>query len=296
MPPLSVVVLGASGMLGSTIVRRLRARQASWRVDGAARGAPGVLRLEAEAGRSGLRQILLPAQYDFIINCVGVLKSAIDLRRTEAVERAVRVNALFPHELADVAGEAQSRVIHVSSDAVFSGRHTGPYSEQTSPDPDDAYGMTKALGESSAPNVLNVRCSIVGRDSRGRGLVDWYLAVAADRSVSGYSDYVWTPVTTVQFADFCEGLMQSGFSSVRACAHVIHFAPNASLSKAEFLMQLRSVASRGAAIEPRSGPEGPCRRILTSAWRPESPLALSNRGWPDLIAEMLAEFHSGTHD
>src|SRR5579862_92352 len=231
MPPVSVVVLGASGMLGSTVVRRLRARQASWRVDGAFREAPAALGLDAEAGRPGLRRILLAARYDFVINCVGVLKSAIDLRRTETVERAVRVNALFPHELADVAGEAQSRVIHVSSDAVFSGRHTEPYSEQASPDPDDAYGMTKALGESSAPNVLNVRCSIVGRDSRGRGLVDWYLAVAADRPVGGYTDYVWTPVTTVQLADFCEALMQRGFSSVRACAHVIHFAPNASLSK-----------------------------------------------------------------
>jgi dTDP-4-dehydrorhamnose reductase len=209
------------------------------------------------------------------------------------VERAVRVNALFPHELADVAGEAQSRVIQVSSDAVFSGRHTGPCSEQTSPDPADAYGMTKALGESTAPNVLNVRCSIVGRDRRGRGLVDWYLAVAADRSVSGYADYVWTPVTSVQFADLCEVLIQTGFSSVRACAHVVHFAPNASLSKAEFLLRLRGVASRGAAIEPRPGPEGPCHRILTSAWTMETPLARSNRDWPELIAEMLAEFAPG---
>ena len=281
-------------MLGSTIVRRLRARHASWRVDGAAREAPDTLRLEAEAGRSGLRRILLPARYDFVINCVGVLKSAIDPRRTETLERAVRVNALFPHELADVAGEAQSRVIHVSSDAVFSGRHLEPYSEQASPDPADAYGMTKALGESPAPNVLNVRCSIVGRDSRGRGFVDWYLGIAADRSVSGYADYVWTPVTTVQFADFCEVLVQSGFGSVRACAHVVHFAPNASLSKAEFLLRLRGVASRGAAIEPGSSPEGPCHRILTSSWTTESTLARSNRDWPDLIAEMLDEFAPGS--
>ena len=293
MPPVSVVVLGASGMLGSTVVRRLRARQASWRVDAASREAPAALGLDAEAGRPGLRRILLPARYDFVINCVGVLKSAIDLRRTETVERAVRVNALFPHELADVAGEAQSRVIHVSSDAVFSGRGTEPYSEQASPDPPDAYGMTKALGESTGPNVLNVRCSVVGRDSRGRGLVDWYLAVAADRSVSGYTDYVWTPVTTVQFADLCEALMQSRFSRVRACAHAVHFAPNASLSKAEFLMQLRGVAGRGAAIEARSSPEGPCQRVLTSACTTEPSLARSNRDWPDLIAEMLAEFHSG---
>src|SRR3989442_520200 len=119
MPPFSVLILGASGMLGSTIVRRLRARHSDWRVDDAAREAAATFGLDAESGRSGLKRILLTTRYDFVINCVGVLKNAIDVRRSDTVERAVRVNALFPHELADVAAEAQSRVIHVSSDAVF---------------------------------------------------------------------------------------------------------------------------------------------------------------------------------
>jgi dTDP-4-dehydrorhamnose reductase len=288
----SVLVLGASGMLGSTIVRWFHRRRPDWRVDGATRQAAAGPSVDVDSGRSDLTRVLSAVQYDYVVNCVGVLNEAIDRQRSETLERAVRVNALFPHEVADVTAKAGGRVIHVSSDAVFSGRHAGTYSEEAVPDPTDAYGMTKALGESMAANVLNVRCSIVGRDRRGRGLVEWYLASTADRPVAGFGDYVWTPATTVQVALLCDALMAGGFDTVRHGGHVLHFAPNPPLSKAEFLALLRETVGRGAAIEVRPSPGGPCRRVLASAYADLASTVHFNGDWPRLLADLLVEFSS----
>jgi len=287
--PRSVLVLGASGMLGSTVVHRLQARHADWRIEGTTREASHRLALEAEAGRLGLGDLFRLGRYDHVVNCIGVLKNAIDDRDGPSIARAIHVNALFPHEVADLAAEQQSRVIHISSDAVFSGRRRTPYTEEEAPDPIEAYGMTKALGESPASNVLNVRCSIVGRDSRKRGLVEWYLAGTSD-SVIGYTDYVWTPVTTVQVADLCEALIRREFDAVRRDGHVVHFAPNPPLSKADFLERLRDMAGRGPTVEPRPRPDGPCYRILGSRSRALSEILNSNLDWSSLLPELLAEF------
>jgi dTDP-4-dehydrorhamnose reductase len=289
--PISVLVLGASGMLGSTVVRRLRASHADWRVDGTARAAGAQVALDAEAGRPGIGDLFRLGRYDYVINCIGVLKSDIDDGESESVERAIRVNALFPHEVADVAAERRTHVIHISTDAVFSGRRHQPYTEADVPDPTDTYGRSKALGESPASNVLNIRLSIVGRDSRQRGLVDWYLAVRSE-SVIGFMDYVWTPVTTVQVADVCAALVCGGFDDVRGEGHILHFAPNPPLSKADFLERLREVTGSGPAVQRRPGPDGPCSRVLVSDRQPLPEISQSREDWSVLIPELLAEFAS----
>jgi dTDP-4-dehydrorhamnose reductase len=287
--PVSVLVLGSSGMLGSTVVRRLHTRHADWRIEGASRGTSERFRFEADSGRPGLAHLFRTRRHDYIINCIGVLKQAIDERRSESVERAIRVNALFPHEVAEVAAQQLTRVIHVSTDAVFSGHRETPYTESVSPDPIDVYGMTKALGESQASNVINVRCSIVGRDTRQRGLIEWYLASTCD-SLVGFSDYVWTPTTTIQFADLCETLIRREFDSARANGPVLHFAPNPPLSKADFLQHLRDSLGRGPFITARPGPDGPCHRILASTSQISLELSSADRGWLGLLPELLAEF------
>ena len=277
-------------MLGSTVARRLRASHPAWRVEGTSRDPTSRLSLHAEAGRPGIGDLLRLGRYDYVINCIGVLRGEIDERRGETIERAIRVNALFPHEIADVAGECGTCLIHISTDAVFSGRRQAPYTEADQADPADVYGMTKSLGETPAANALTIRCSLVGRDTRGRGLVEWYRASRAD-SVAGFSDYVWTPATTVQVADACAALVGGGFAAMRAEGHVAHFAPNPPLSKADFLCRLRNAAG-GPAIEPRTGPEGAISRVLVSrrrAWQVDS---RPSRDWPAVIAEMLGEFSS----
>lgn len=282
----AVLVLGRSGMLGSTVFRRLQSQYPDWRVDGTTRARGTRLMLDAEAGRPGLGELFRLGQYDVVVNCIGVLKSDIDDRSSDSLERAVRVNALFPHEVADVAADNGAKVIHVSTDAVFSGRRQGPYEESDAPDPVDSYGMSKALGECPAANVLNVRCSIVGRDARGRGLLEWYLG-AQSPAVSGFVDYVWTPVTTVQFADWCADVVDGGFEMVRSAGHVFHLAPNGALSKADFLERVRETRGSGPAVDRQASRSGACSRVLRSRHQP--PLAVA---WPEVIAEVLSEFSS----
>ena len=282
----SVLVLGATGMLGSTVVHRLRALHPSWRVDAVSHGTRGALALEAEAGRPGIADLFRTTPASFVVNCIGVLRVSL-ADRGESVERAVRVNALFPHELADVAAESGAKVIHISTDAVFSGKQQAPYFEDASPDPRDVYSMTKVLGESRAANVLNVRCSIVGRDSRGSGLLEWYLE-AAGPSVRGYSDYVWTPSTTVQVADACARLIDGGFDEARSRSHVLHAAPNPPLSKEQFLRHVRAFAGKGAAVEAAAAPDGPCYRVLASQNAGSPPR--SDADWSVLLSELFTEF------
>ena len=92
--------------------------------------------------------------YDYAINCIGVLKSAVDENDTASMCRAIAVNALFPHLLAEVAKD--TRVIHMSTDGVFSGFSPRAYLETDPTDCPDGYGKTKALGECRARNVLNI--------------------------------------------------------------------------------------------------------------------------------------------
>jgi len=273
-------------MLGSTVVHRLKASHSSWRVEAVAHGTRGALALEAEAGRPGIADLFRTTPASFVVNCIGVLRVSL-ADRGESAERAVRVNALFPHELAEVAAESGAKVIHISTDAVFSGKQQAPYFEDATPDPQDVYGMTKALGESRAGNVLNLRCSIVGRDGRGSGLIEWYLE-AAGPAVRGYSDYVWTPSTTVQVADACVRLIDGGFDEARNRSHVLHVAPNPPLSKEQFLRHVRTFTGKGAPVEAATAPDGPCYRVLAS--RSAAPQSRSDADWPGLLSELFTEF------
>jgi dTDP-4-dehydrorhamnose reductase len=287
----AVLVLGRSGMLGSTVFHRLRALQPEWRIDGTEREPAGSFTLEADAGREGVARLFRINRYDYIVNCIGVLASAVDLRNDATVARAIRVNALFPHEIAEVASDHGARVFHVSTDAVFSGRQGHAYDEDSPPDPVDAYGMTKLLGECAGANVLNVRCSIVGRDRRQRGLLEWYLASRAE-SVVGFDDYVWTPVTTVQFADWCAATIAVGFEAVRRPGSVLHLVLNPPLSKGDFLRALRDAMGPGTrpAIEGRPNPGGPCSRILVSRRAARGDVAAAS--WSTVLSELSTEFLS----
>ena len=287
----AVLVLGRSGMLGSTVFHRLRSHRPDWQIEGTVRGRGERWSLDAEAGRPGLANLFRLGRYDYVINCVGVLRNAIDERSSDIMVRAIRVNALFPHEVADVAAEQGARVIHVSTDAVFSGRIQQPYTEASAPDPIDSYGATKVLGESPAPNTLNVRCSIVGRDARQRGLLEWYLAARAP-SVVGFVDYVWTPVTTVQFADWCAEVVDGRFDELRAGGHVLHLAPNHALSKADFLQIVRDQGSDRPPVERRSNPAGPCFRVLATRERVSSAPTSAPAPWSRLLPELMTEFSS----
>ena len=122
-----------------------------------------------------VRRAIVETRPGCILNCIGIIK-----QREEAKDptQAIYVNALFPHLLGQVCCEAGMRLIHVSTDCVFSGRR-GPYRETDPSDAEDLYGRTKYLGEVPGPGSLTIRTSIIGRDLfRDLSLVDWFLSQA----------------------------------------------------------------------------------------------------------------------
>jgi dTDP-4-dehydrorhamnose reductase len=133
------------------------------------------------------------AKPDVVINAVGIVKQ---LPEASLPTKSIELNALFPHLVDELCRSAGSRLIHVSTDCVFSGSQ-GNYTEADQPDAVDLYGLTKLLGEivdSSA--ALTLRTSIIGREIRTRhGLLEWFLAQAGGR-VRGYAAAIFSGLTT----------------------------------------------------------------------------------------------------
>ena len=129
------------------------------------------------------------------MNCVGVIKQRPDV---QDAAHTVTMNALLPHQLAEVCTQTGSRLIHVSTDCVFSGRQGG-YAESDLPDPADLYGRSKWLGEVTTAPALTLRTSIVGHElTTNRSLVDWFLSQRG--TVRGFTRAIYSGVTTVEFA------------------------------------------------------------------------------------------------
>jgi dTDP-4-dehydrorhamnose reductase len=111
------------------------------------------------------------------------------------------INALFPHQLAQVCELNQVKMIHISTDCVFSGK-VGNYSELDIPDGPDLYGRTKLLGEVTGPKALTFRTSLIGRELLGAsGLVEWFLSQQG-KEVWGYSRSIFSGFTTQAFGKF----------------------------------------------------------------------------------------------
>lgn len=260
-----------------------------WCVDGTQNGDPSaagymdVLKMPREQWAD----ILLRRCYDYIVNCVGILKPAIDERDPLSVCRAIRLNALFPHEVASLA--PQSRILHMSTDGVFSGALGRPYLETDPVDCRDAYGRTKVLGECPAQNVINFRCSIIGRDSLGgKGLIEWVLRSPDGAKLTGFEDRRWNGVTTRQFAELCRRIIASGsFDLVRRVSGIHHFCPNPATTKYELLCRIRTAAQRNVSI--RRGTSGaPEVRILASLYSSLREIYSDDRDWDTLILDALS--------
>lgn len=105
------------------------------------------------------------------MNCIGLTKTYINEADSSTLERAVRLNILFPVSLARAAEKSGVRVIQLATDCVFSGK-TGNFTEASVHDALDAYGKSRSLGEVRPENVLHLRCSLGGPELAGRkGLI-----------------------------------------------------------------------------------------------------------------------------
>jgi dTDP-4-dehydrorhamnose reductase len=197
-----VLVLGGSGMLGHKLAQTLAPRFETWATVRSESVGPAVDEvLDRSHTLTGVDvdrpdaavAAVMRVKPDVVVNAIGIVKQ---LRTAKAAIPTIRINALLPHELAELCVTAGARLVQISTDCVFSGSRGG-YRETDPPDPPDLYGRTKLLGEvGDAPNALTIRTSIVGRELSGAvGLFEWFLSQGPG-PVRGFSRAVFSGVTT----------------------------------------------------------------------------------------------------
>lgn len=169
---MKVLVLGHTGMLGSMVARVMR---------DAGHDVLGI-----RVGETVLEGWVPEA----VINCFGIIPA-----RGDSVVNMIDGNATYPHKMAGLCDMVGARLIHVSTDCVFSGRR-GDYTEDDTPDATDIYGRSKALGEVGAPHVT-LRTSIIGHGGK-HGLVNWLMQQQGD--IPGYVNAWFSGLTTLEFA------------------------------------------------------------------------------------------------
>jgi dTDP-4-dehydrorhamnose reductase len=179
---MKILVLGASGMLGNAMIRVL-SKQANLQVYGTVRSDSSKRFFSADiAGRllsgvdveqhDSLMLAFIRIRPDVVINCVGLIKQLAD---AEVPLQAIPINSLLPHRLSRLCELIGARLVHMSTDCVFSG-DKGGYRESDPSDAQDLYGRSKFLGEVAYPHAITVRTSIIGHELQSaHGLLEWFL-------------------------------------------------------------------------------------------------------------------------
>lgn len=205
-----LLILGAGGMLGHQLWLGLGERLA---VTGALRtDHPGLRSLEDQQRRlvtgfdaarpESVALLLDQLGPSCVVNAVGVIKQ---LPEGGDPATCIRVNSLFPHVLHTLCRRRGVRLIHISTDCVFSGARGG-YREEDLPDAPDLYGRSKALGEVTGEGALTLRTSIIGHELKHRlSLLEWFLAQRG--TVTGYAGVRWNGVTTVELSRVIEEIV-----------------------------------------------------------------------------------------
>lgn len=249
-----VLVTGATGMLG-WVVHRCLEQSNNLEVVGTSRGFAldknwGLAQFDCHNFESSE---VWNREWDYVVNCIGIIKPYCKDDDPKGVQEALSVNAQFPWRLRQKVKEFPTRVIQVATDCVYSGSH-GKYDEDARSDALDVYGKTKSLGEVfSSENFLNIRCSIIGPEIKGRlSLLDWLLCQPNGAELQGFTHHDWNGVTTLQFGHLCERIIncEGLFSQLREEHHTHHFLPNRIVNKFELLIAMASVYGKNPKIRP----------------------------------------------
>lgn len=242
-----ILVLGVNGMLGSTVFKYLSQNE-SLEVFGIARRVvPELDEFNAKiivrdnfVDPDVLIEILSLFKPTIIINCVGIVKQ---LESSNNLLQSVPINSLLPHRLSSLCRILNSRLVHFSTDCVFSGLK-GNYLEKDIPDPLDLYGRTKLLGEVSGYESVTLRTSIIGHELNSKkSLLNWFLSTHG--SVKGYKNAYFSGLTTLEVAKVLEKYVIPN----KDLHGLYHLASNR-ISKYDLLQMISKIYNHKASIIP----------------------------------------------
>jgi dTDP-4-dehydrorhamnose reductase len=217
------------------------------------------------------------ARPDAVVNCVGVVKQ---LAGAKDPLLSIALNALLPHQLADLCAAAGARLIHISTDCVFSGRR-GMYRESDPPDAEDLYGRSKLLGEVDRAGCLTLRTSIVGRElTTDHGLVEWFLAQRG-KPAKGYSRAIFSGLTTTVLSELILRLIEE-----RPELSGVYNVASTPINKYDLLHLLND--AYGAQTDIRPDDSVVIDRSLDGS-RFAAAASFTAPSWPQMIAKMAGD-------
>lgn len=207
-----ILILGGAGMLGHQLWRQLHKNHEVWvtlrkpfsHYSAFALFEPGRTLLVGDVTNPGaLMGVFLAARPEVVVNCIGIIKQ---LKEAKDPLLSLTVNSVLPHQLAQLCALAGARLVHISTDCVFSGRK-GNYNEEDVSDAEDLYGRTKFLGEVHESHCLTLRTSIIGRELETRsGLIEWFLSQRGNK-IKGFRKAIYTGFTTCELARVIENVL-----------------------------------------------------------------------------------------
>lgn len=277
-----VLILGGNGMLGHQLLKYLRPRhevKVTLRQDLSAYAYASLFdpgnSYDAFDIRSMERLVEVFADFrpEAVINAVGIVKQRPDAK--ESIP-SLEINALLPHRLAVLCKGMGARLIHMSTDCVFSGRK-GNYLENDPSDAEDLYGKTKYLGEVHDNNCLTLRTSIIGRElSQFKSLLEWYLAQKG--TVKGFTNAIYTGFTTLEMSRIIEKMLVE-FPD----ASGVYQVSSDPINKYELLLLFREKLGHDIKILPDDS--FCCDRSLDST-RFRTDFNYTPPSWPAMIEEL----------
>jgi dTDP-4-dehydrorhamnose reductase len=281
-----VLILGANGMAGHKLWQVLSKKFDTWAT---------VRTLNQAAFEAGLldpkrllqnvdvfhldtiEQVIARVTPDVVVNAIGVIKQRSIVKDSVAT---ITINALFPHQLASMCCERGARLIHISTDCVFSGRK-GNYNENDIADAEDLYGRSKLLGEVTAVNCLTLRTSLIGPELGTRnGLIEWFLSNRG-KAVRGYTHAIFSGFPTIVFAD----LVATVIAEQPALTGRFHLSSDP-ISKYDLIRLAGDIYKIPVEIEPCADVR--IDRSLDSS-RFRSITGFAPQRWPEMMALMAAD-------
>ncbi len=280
---MKILVLGAGGMLGNAMFRVLSSRE-DWQVRGVARSGsvtrffPSALAKQLIIGvdvenSDLLLKLFLDHKPDVVINCIGLIKQLADAKDPLS---AIPINSLLPHRLARLCELAGARLVHFSTDCVFSGKQ-GNYRETDVSDAEDLYGKSKFLGEVSYPHAITLRTSIIGHELQGaNSLVGWFLSQT--EQCKGYTHAIYSGLPTAVLAEVVRDIVIA-----RPELHGLYHVASQPINKYDLLKLIADAYGKRIRIIPDD-----CLKIDRSlnAERFELATGYQAPAWPQLVRTM----------
>jgi dTDP-4-dehydrorhamnose reductase len=200
-----ILIFGATGMLGhklyqvlspdNDVVGTIRSGYKTISRYGFMEPTILVPRFDATAPNAA-KQVIESIRPDVVVNCIGVINKLVD---EVGIPATTYLNAELPHEMYRICQPKGIRLIHISTDCVFSGKK-GNYTEDDPSDAEDVYGKTKYLGEVKDPGAITIRTSIIGRELHSaNGLLEWFIS-KHDTQVEGWANAIFSGFPTIHLS------------------------------------------------------------------------------------------------